>query len=309
MRLAFFGTPDFAVPTLRALLDAGHEVVRVYAQPPRKAGRGQTPTPSPVQAEAERRGLSVETPGTLEDPAVPDSFAELKVDAAVVVAYGLVLPPTMLEATRLGCFNLHASLLPRWRGAAPIQRAILAGDDTTGVSVMRMARGLDTGPVVWRERTGIGPDDDTGSLHDRLAELGAEAMPKALAGVADGEVTPEPQDDTWALYAPKLTKAERDIDWRRSAIELERLIRALAPKPGARTALPDGESLKVLKAEIAPSPPSGTRAGSVIDGETFRVACGLGSLRLLRVQRGGREPMDTDAFLRGYPLETGASLR
>jgi len=309
MRLAFFGTPDFAVPALRALLDAGHEVARVYTQPPRKAGRGYAEQPTPVQAEAEQRGLAVETPEHLDDAGVQRSFAELNLDAAVVVAYGLLLPTPMLEAPRLGCLNLHASLLPRWRGAAPIQRAILAGDDETGVTAMRMDSGLDTGPVVMQERVAIEATTDAGELHDTLAELGARVMPKALAALDAGEVTPQPQDATWALMAPKLTKADRKLDWRRPAIELERLIRALAPKPGATAVLPDGETLKVLRAEIAPGPPSGTAPGKVLDETTFLVACGLGSLRLIRVQRGGKSPMDTAAFLRGYALEHGARLQ
>jgi len=309
MRLVFFGTPDFAVPTLRALLDAGHEVARVYTQPPRKAGRGYAEQPTPVQAEADARGIQVETPERLDDEAVQQGFAELEPDAAVVVAYGMVLPQPILETPRLGCLNLHASLLPRWRGAAPIQRAILAGDDETGVTVMRMETGLDTGPIVMQERVAIAAETDAGELHDTLAEMGARLMPRALQALDAGEVTPQPQDDAWALNAPKLTKDDRHIDWRRPAIELERLIRALAPTPGAITTLPDGETLKVLRSEIAPSPPSGTPAGKVLDETTFLVACGLGSLRLIRLQRSGKSPMDTAAFLRGYALEHGARLQ
>ncbi|SDG34828.1 methionyl-tRNA formyltransferase [Limimonas halophila] len=309
MRLAFFGTPDFAVPTLRALVEAGHEVACVYTQPPRKAGRGYTEQPTPVQAEAERHGIAVETPERLDDEAVQQRFAELNPDAAVVVAYGLIFPAAMLEAPRLGCLNVHASLLPRWRGAAPIQRAILAGDDETGVTVMKMDSGLDTGPIVMQERVAIAADTNAGELHDSLAEVGARLMPKALTALDAGEVTPQPQDDTWALTAPKLTKADRKLDWRRPAIELERLIRALAPKPGATTTLPDGETLKVLRAEVAPGPPSGTPVGKVLDETTFLVSCGLGSLRLIRVQRSGKSPMDTAAFLRGYALEHGARLQ
>jgi len=308
LRLAFLGTPEFAVPTLRALLDAGHEVACVYTQPPRKAGRGHKERPSPVQAEAESRGIAVRTPESLKDEAVQRAFAELKLDAAVVVAYGLILPPAILEAPRLGCLNVHASLLPRWRGAAPIQRAILAGDAETGVTIMRMDEGLDTGPILDQARTPIDTDTDAGMLHDTLAEMGAKVLVPTLERLDAGEIEPQPQPETGATYADKLSPDDRRIDWTRPAIELERLIRAFAPKPGAITTLPDGETLKVLRARVAPAAASGTKPGTVVDASAFTVTCGLGTLRLTRVQRGGKSPMDAEAFLRGYPLERGSVL-
>jgi methionyl-tRNA formyltransferase len=314
LRLAFLGTPDFALPTLRALIDAGHEVACVYSQPPSRAGRGHKVQPSPVQQEAEQRGIEVRTPESLKDAEAQRAFADLQLDAAVVVAYGLILPQAILDAPRLGCLNVHASLLPRWRGAAPIQRAILAGDSKTGTTIMKMDAGLDTGPVLAREELEIGPDTDFGELHDALAEQGARLIAPTLYSYAAGEITPEPQSEQGALYARKLAKEDRRLDWRRPAIELERLVRAFAPAPGAVAKLPpakgeeDGETLKVLRAEVAPPAPSGTTAGTVIDAKLFTVSCGLGSLRLRRVQRGGKSPMDAEEFLRGFPLERGQIL-
>lgn len=308
LRLAFMGTPDFALPTLRALIDSEHEVVCVYTQPPSKSGRGHKTRPSPVQEEAEKQGIEVRTPGSLKDKDAQREFAELNLDAAVVVAYGLILPKPVLDTPRLGCINVHASLLPRWRGAAPIQRAILAGDAETGISVMQMDEGLDTGPVILTERTEIDHDTDFGQLHDTLAEMGGRLIPRALDGLNSGELKAEPQPEKGAIYADKLKPEDRKLDWSRPAIELERLIRAFAPKPGATATLPDGETLKVLRAEVAPAPPSGTQAGTVIDPKLFTVACGLGALRLRTVQRGGKNPMDVDAFLRGYTLEHGQVL-
>jgi methionyl-tRNA formyltransferase len=308
LRLAFMGTPEFALPTLRALIAAGHEIACIYTQPPAKAGRGHKTQPSPVQREAEQQGLEVRTPESLKDAEAQQAFADLKLDAAVVVAYGLILPQPILDAPRLGCLNVHASLLPRWRGAAPIQRAILAGDAETGVTIMQMDTGLDTGPTLLAERTEIGRDTDFGQLHDTLAELGGRLIDRALQGLNEGDLTPEPQPEAGALYAAKLAPADRKLDWSRPAIELERLIRAFAPKPGAKATLPDGEDLKVLRAEVAPPAPSGTTAGTVIDPKLFTIACGLGSLKLLQVQRGGKSPMDAEAFLRGYTLERGQVL-
>ncbi len=308
LRLALLGTPEFAVPTLRALLDAGHDVACAYTQPPRKAGRGRKERPSPVHAEAESRGIEVRTPENLKDATVQRDFAELKLDAAVVVAYGLILPPAILEAPRLGCLNVHASLLPRWRGAAPIQRAILAGDAETGVTIMQMDEGLDTGPILDQARTAIDTDTDAGQLHDTLAELGAKLLVPTLERLDAGEIQPRPQPETGATYADKLSPEDRRLDWTRPAIELERLIRAFAPKPGAITTLPDGETLKVLRARVAPAAASGTKPGTVVDASAFTVTCGLGTLRLRRVQRAGKSPMDAEAFLRGYPLERGSVL-
>jgi len=308
LRIAFMGTPEFALPTLRALIDAGHEVACVYTQPPSRSGRGHKTQPSPVQQEAEKRGLEVRAPASLKDADAQSAFAELQLDAAVVVAYGLILPEPILQAPRLGCLNVHASLLPRWRGAAPIQRAILAGDAETGVTIMQMDAGLDTGPILSTERVEIGLDTDCGQLHDRLAELGGRLIGPALQGLASGEIEPQPQPERGALYAEKLAPEDRKLDWRRPAIELERLVRAFAPKPAATAELPDGETLKVLRAEIAPPAPSGTRAGTVLDPSRFTVATGLGALRLVQVQRGGKQPMDAETFLRGYTLERGQVL-
>ena len=322
LRLAFMGTPDFALPTLRALLDAGHEVACVYTQPPARAGRGHKVQPSPVQQEAESRGIEVRTPESLKDGEAQQAFADLKLDAAVVVAYGLILPSQILEAPKHGCVNVHASLLPRWRGAAPIQRAILAGDGETGVSIMQMDTGLDTGPVLASERTEIGPDTDAGGLHDTLAEIGAKLIAPTLEKLAAGDIAPEPQPEKGATYARKLAKDDRKLDWSRPAIELERLIRAFAPTPGAVAKLPpakdadktadasppDGETLKVLRARIAGAAPTGTAPGTVMNAEAFTVATGLGCLQLRRVQRGGKNPMDAEEFLRGTPLKQGTVL-
>ncbi|MBX6323383.1 MAG: methionyl-tRNA formyltransferase, partial [Rhodospirillaceae bacterium] len=247
LRLAFMGTPAFAVPSLEALLDAGHDVVAVYTQPPRPAGRGKRPMPSPVHEVALVRGLVVRTPRSLRKPAEAAAFAALRLDAAVVVAYGLILPKAILEAPRLGCINLHASLLPRWRGAAPIQRAILAGDAETGVSVMLMDEGLDTGPVLATDRTAIGPQTTAAELQEELATRGARLLVATLAAYADGEVKPVPQPSTGATYAPKLTREEGRIDWSQPASALDRQIRAFAPWPGAWFERA-GERIKVLAA-------------------------------------------------------------
>ncbi len=233
MRLAFMGTPDFAVPALNALADAGHALACVYTQPPRRAGRGKLRRPSPVHAAAAALGIPVITPESFRDPAVLADFAALKVDAVVVVAYGLILPQAALDAPRLGCLNLHASLLPRWRGAAPIQRAIMAGDSATGACVMQMEAGLDTGPVLACKATPIGPEDTARTLHDRLAGIGAALMMETLAALAAGEVSPTPQPEMGAIYAAKIDKAEARVDWTRSAAELGAHIRGLSPFRGA----------------------------------------------------------------------------
>jgi len=303
VRLAFLGTPDFAVPAFQALLDAGHEVVRAYTQPPRPAGRRQRLRPSPVQAFAEARGIPVETPLSLRDPALQRDFAALGLDAAVTAAYGLLLPPAILAAPRFGCLNLHASLLPRWRGAAPIQHAILAGDRETGICVMAMDEGLDTGPVLLARRTPIGPETTGGALHDRLARLGGEAITEALARLAEGRLTPAPQPETGATRAPKLTREDGRLDWTRPACELERRVRALAPQPGAWFAF-GGEAIKVGAARIEAG---GGPPGRIVD-DGAAVACGEGVLRLCRLQRPGRSAMDAAAFLRGFALPQGADL-
>ncbi len=249
LRLAFMGTPDFAVPSLSALAEAGHAIACVYTQPPRPAGRGHKDRPSPVQRTAEARGWPVRTPVSLKDPETQEGFAELKLDAAVVVAYGLILPKAVLEAPRLGCLNVHASLLPRWRGAAPIQRAILAGDAETGVTIMQMDEGLDTGAILLQRAVPIRPETTGESLHDELAALGAELIVEALAGLAAGTLADRPQDEALACYADKLTRQEGRLDWGRPAAELERQVRAFTPWPGAFVELPGGSRLKVLAAE------------------------------------------------------------
>jgi methionyl-tRNA formyltransferase len=300
MRLAFMGTPDFAVSVLTALADAGHEIVCVYSQPPRPAGRGKALRPSPVQATAEARGYTVATPETFRDPAVLADFAALKIDAAVVVAYGQILPQAALDAPRLGCINLHASLLPRWRGAAPIQRAIMAGDVQTGVCVMQMDAGLDTGPVLARQTTPIGPEDTAATLHDRLAKIGAALLVKTLAA---GTFSGTPQADTGVTYAAKIDKAEVRIDWNCSATELDAHIRGLSPFPGAWCEIA-GERVKLLMAR--PEASSG-KAGEVLD-DRLLVACGFGALRLITLQRAGKGPMDTETFLRGFAVPRGIRL-
>ena len=300
MRLAFMGSPDFAVPALRALHASGHEIAVVYCQPARPAGRGQAVRRCPVHLEADRLGLTVRTPPRLRT--VPDewaAFAALNLDAAVVAAYGLILPPSILAAPRLGCLNIHASLLPRWRGAAPIHAAILAGDTETGITIMQMDAGLDTGPMLLREAVPISPVTTTATLHDRLAELGARLIVAALAGTP----APVPQRDAGMTYAPKLTKDDGRIDWTLDADAIERRVRAFDPWPGTFTSI-GGVTLKILA--VAAAPGAG-EAGIVLDGE-LRVACGSGALLLTRVQLAGRGAMDAGAFLRGHPVPAGTRL-
>ena len=299
------GTPDFAVPALAALAEAGHEIAAVYSQPPRPAGRGHKTRPSPVQAFAEARGWPVHTPRSLKGEAAQAAFAELGLDAAVVVAYGLILPPAVLAAPRLGCLNVHASLLPRWRGAAPIQRAILAGDAETGVTIMHMDEGLDTGPLLLAERVPIGPETTAAGLHDILAALGARLIVEALDGLAGGRLAARPQPAEGVTYAAKLSRAESALDWRRPAAELERQVRAFAPWPGATMEM-SGETLKVLAAEPVERV-SEAAPGTVLDG-SLTVACGAGALRVTRLQRAGKAAMDAEAFLRGFALAPGTRL-
>ncbi len=294
LRVVFMGTPEFAVPSFEALRAAGHEVVCAYTRPPRPAGRGGRVRPSPVQRAAEAAGIAARAPERLADPLPPG------LDAVVVAAYGAILPAHMLAAPRLGCLNVHASLLPRWRGAAPIQRAIMAGDAETGVTIMRMDSGLDTGPTLLRRAVPIGAGDDAGALRDRLAALGAELVVAALAG--DFPAVPQPA--AGATWARRLEPADEDVDWRRPAVEIARRVRALAPRPGARFAV-DGEAWKLLAAE--PAPGAGA-PGEALDN-ALTVACGEGALRALRVQRPGRKPMDARAALRGRPVPAGARLR
>ena len=301
LRLAFMGTPDFSGPTLSALLDAGHDIACVYTRAPRPKGRGLSEEKSPIHKRAESAGLPVRTPRTLRDADEQAAFAALELDAAVVVAYGLILPRAILDAPRLGCFNLHASLLPRWRGAAPIQRAIMAGDEETGVQVMRMEEGLDTGPVLMSAHTPVGRKT-YGELHDELSRLGADLLVRALAGLEKGALVEQPQSHVGVTYARKIEKAEARIDWKRSARELDWQVRGLSPFPGAWFEA-KGERIKVLLAEPV--------EGSGEPGEVLSplvVACSDRALKLITVQRAGRAPMEAEAFLRGFALGKGDRL-
>ncbi len=303
MNVVFMGTPAFSVPALDAVA-AAHDVCAVYTQPPRPAGRGKAPRPSPVQARAEALGLPVRHPASLRDPQAQAAFAALGADVAVVVAYGLILPRAVLDAPRFGCLNIHASLLPRWRGAAPIQRAVEAGDAETGICIMAMEAGLDTGPVLLRRALPIGPGDTAGDLHDRLAVLGAEAITEALARLPD--LAPEPQPEAGVTYAAKIDKAEARIDWAQPAAVVARRIRALSPAPGAWTDTPAGR-LKVLRA--ADMPGSGA-PGTVLEAGPGQlvVACADGAVALTEAQRPGKRPMQAAELLRGIALPPGTRL-
>lgn len=304
LRLAFLGTPDFAVCILGALLDAGHDIVAAYTQPPRPAGRGHRVTRSPVHDFAASRNIPVETPARLDSAAV-DKFAALKTDAAVVAAYGLILPQAMVDAPRLGCLNVHASLLPRWRGAAPIERALLAGDPETGVSIMYMDAGLDTGAVLLAERLAIPARMGAAALYDELAALGARLIVAALAAAAEGKLSAKSQPIDDVTYARKLRREEGALDWRRPAVELERAVRAFEIFPGSYFTH-DGERIRVLAAEIATGS-KGATPGMVLD-DGLLVACGDGALRLTKLQRPGRAALRTEEFLRGYAIATGTVL-
>ena len=307
MRLAFLGTPDFAVQALDALLAAGHVIVCVYSQPPAPRGRGQTLQPSPVHAFAESRGLTVRTPVSMKAPEEITAFQALNLDAAVVVAFGQILVAEVLDAPRFGCFNVHASLLPRWRGAAPIQRAIMAGDALTGVQVMRMSVGLDEGAVLATETVRIGPLDTAGTLHDRLAEAGARLLPPTLAAIAAGTAVETPQAEDGVTYARKIKPAEARIDWTRSAAEIDCHIRGLSPFPGAwfEAASEKGPvRVKVLLSRVEDA--SGA-SGQTLD-DSLQIACGTGAVRLLRAQREGRSAQDAADLLRGFPIAAGTDL-
>ncbi|MDB5368980.1 MAG: methionyl-tRNA formyltransferase [Roseomonas sp.] len=302
LRLAFMGSPAFSVPSLQALHAAGHEIAMVYCQPPRPAGRGQKETPCPVHRAALELGLPVRTPSRVRrDAAEHEAFRALDLDAAVVAAYGLILPPAMLEAPRRGCLNIHASLLPRWRGAAPIQAAILAGDAESGITIMRMDEGLDTGPMLLRAPVAIGPRGTTPELHDALAALGGPLVLQALGSAP----TPQAQPTEGVTYAPKLGKEDGRIDWSSDAAALDRQVRALNPWPGTFFQH-GGETIRVLAAEPEEHGP-GAAPGTVVDNAAL-IACGGGFLRLARLQRGGRGAMSAEAFLRGYALPPGAVL-
>lgn len=301
MRLVFMGTPDFSVAILAALRDAGHQVVCVYSQPPRPAGRGHKEQLTPVHAFALQHGLEVRTPKSLKSEAEQQAFRALDADVAVVAAYGLILPQAVLDAPRRGCLNVHASLLPRWRGAAPIQRAILAGDAQTGVTIMQMDAGLDTGSMLARDTVAITAATTAGQLHDQLAEMGARLIVAALADY-DGLV-PQPQPRDGITYAHKLTKDEGRLDWTRPAVELDRQIRGLTPWPGVWCQFA-GERIKVLEARLA----EGRGEPGLVLDDALSVACGSGALRLLKVQRAGKAPMAVADLLRGFAIAKGSRL-
>lgn len=309
LRVIFMGTPDFSVATLRAVAEAGHEIVSVYTQPPRAAGRrGLELTPSPVQREAERLGIEVRTPTSLKGEAEQQAFAALQADVAVVVAYGLLLPKAVLDAPRLGCLNGHASLLPRWRGAAPIQRAIMAGDAETGMMVMRMEEGLDTGPVALVEKVAIEPDMTAGELHDRLMAEGASLMVKALAELGINCLTFTQQAEAGVTYARKIDKSETRVDWTRPSGEVHNHIRGLSPFPGAWCEVEIGgrmERLKLLRSTLSDGV---GESGGILD-DRLTVACGTGAVRLVEVQRAGGKPAAAQEFLRGAKIEKGMKLK
>lgn len=294
MRIVFMGTPDFSVPVLEALVGAGHDVAAVYCQPPRPAGRGKQDRPSPVQNRAEALGLAVRHPVSLKTETAQTAFAAWGADVAIVVAYGLILPQAILDAPHQGCLNIHASLLPRWRGAAPIHRAIMAGDAQTGVCIMQMEAGLDTGPVLLRKASAIGADETTGALHDRLSAMGADLVVQALAQL--DQLTPSPQSEDGITYAAKIDKAEAQVDWTQPAGTVDRLIRGLSPFPGAWCNA-GGERVKLLGSRIAPG--QGT-PGQVLEG--FTIACGEGAVEIMRAQRPGKRAMTADEVLKGLSL-------
>lgn len=294
MRIVFMGTPDFSVSVLEALVNAGHEIVAVYSQPPRPAGRGKKERPSPVQARAEALGLPVRYPLNFKEAEARAEFSAFEADIAVVVAYGLILPQAVLDAPRMGCLNIHASLLPRWRGAAPIHRAIMAGDAATGVCIMQMEAGLDTGPVLLRRETSIDAQDTTGQLHDRLSAMGATLIVEALDQIA--ALIPQVQSEDGVTYAAKIDKAEARVDWSKSATCVDRLVRGLSPFPGAWCEV-SGERVKLLASRLADG--SGA-AGEILNG--FTIACGDGAVEVTKIQRAGKKPMDVSDALRGLDM-------
>jgi methionyl-tRNA formyltransferase len=301
MRVIFMGTPEFSVPVLDALVEAGHEIAAVYCQPPRPAGRGKKDRPTPVHARALELGLEVRHPVSLKSTEEQESFAALKADVAVVVAYGLLLPQAVLDAPVQGCLNIHASLLPRWRGAAPIHRAIMAGDAETGICIMQMEAGLDTGPVRLRGATPIGAEETTAQLHDRLSVMGAQMIVDALSRLSGLPAAEQPEEGV--TYARKIDKSEARIDWSKPAEEVDRLIRGLSPFPGAWCEF-GGQRVKVLASRLAEGQGS---PGEVLD-QNLTVACGTGAVELKRLQRAGKGAQDRDIFLRGCPMETGSRL-
>ncbi|MEX0304301.1 MAG: methionyl-tRNA formyltransferase [Leisingera sp.] len=301
MRIIFMGTPDFSVPVLNALVEAGHDIAAVYCQPPRPAGRGKKDRPTPVHARAAALGLEVRHPVSLKGTEEQEAFAALNADVAVVVAYGLILPQAVLDAPAHGCLNIHASLLPRWRGAAPIHRAIMAGDAETGICIMQMEAGLDTGPVLLREATAIGVEETTAQLHDRLSEMGAGLIVEALTRLP--QLKPEIQPEEGVIYAEKIDKAEAQIVWSSPAAEVDRKIRGMSPFPGAWCEI-EGQRVKLLASRLV----EGLGApGEVLD-DALTVACSDGAVQLLRLQRAGKSAQDPDVFLRGFPVPKGSRL-
>lgn len=307
MRLAFLGTPDFAVTALAAIVAAGHDVVCVYSQPPAPRGRGQELKPSPVHAFADAHGIPVRTPASMRDPVEIAAFAALDLDAAVVVAFGQILPAAVLEAPRLGSYNVHGSLLPRWRGAAPIQRAIMAGDTVTGVQVMRMTEGLDEGPVLSTATVRIGPLDTASTLHDRLAAAGADLIVRTLPEIAAGTAVAVPQADEGVTYAKKISAKFARLDWAKPGPVLDRKIRGMSPFPGAWFELPTDKGPVRVKALLSRFEDEAGEAGVTLD-DALLVGTGEGAVRLLRVQREGKGPQDADVFLRGNPVPAGTRL-
>lgn len=301
MRIVFMGTPDFSVPVLDALVADGHDIAAVYCQPPRPAGRGKKDRPTPVHARATELGLEVRHPVSLKGADQQAEFAALAADVAVVVAYGLILPQAVLDAPHHGCLNIHASLLPRWRGAAPIHRAIMAGDAETGVCIMQMEAGLDTGPVLMREATAIGSEETTAQLHDRLSDMGAALIVQALRRLP--ELTADVQPEEGVTYAHKIDKAEARVDWTRPAAEVDRQIRGLSPFPGAWCEI-DGQRVKLLASRLT----EGAGPAGVVLDDSLRVACGDGAVELLRLQRAGKGAQDREIFLNGFPVGAGTQL-
>jgi len=307
MRLAFLGTPDFAVAALAAIVAAGHEVACVYSQPPAPRGRGQALKPSPVHAFAEAHGIAVRTPASMRDPAEIEAFAELDLDVAVVVAFGQILPAAVLDAPVLGSFNVHASLLPRWRGAAPIQRAIMAGDKVTGVQVMRMTEGLDEGPILSARTVRIDALETAGTLHDRLAAAGAELIVETLEDIAEGRAEETPQAAEGVTYARKIRPQHARLDWSRPGPTLDAKIRGLSPAPGAWFELPTEKGPVRVKALLSAFEDDPGEPGVTLD-DRLLVGTGQGAVRLLRVQREGKGPQAADVFLRGTPVPAGTKL-
>ncbi len=307
LRLVFMGTPDFAARSMAEIAAAGHEIIRVYTQPPRRRGRGQSEQKTPVHQLADILGIAVRTPESFKDEAVIEEFASLDCDVAAVVAYGQILPQAALDAPRLGCLNLHASLLPRWRGAAPIQRAIMAGDETTGVQIQQMEAGLDTGPILLSEMVKITPEDNAGSLHDKLMDTGAQMWPRLLSALERGSLEAVAQDEAGATYARKISSAEARIDWTRDAPAIANHIRGLSPFPGAWFELAGEKGPVRVKILAARAVDGAASPGQVID-DKLTIACGCGAVQLLRLQREGKGAMTAEDFLRGTKIPAGTVL-